>query len=491
MTVRTKLVGTLVLVILIVMAPSFYGVLKLTELRDIVLFRTSELAAAYIYMTRIQTSLAELDRFHRSYIVAPSQELRLDARGAVSNARFDLSQLSDLGYGDVAEPLQARLDTLELASNRLERLVGDGLTETAITYFDSLRPLYVRTETLVERIGAAIDRNRRLDARHAVQVSVSAAQRTVIAVWVSLAIALALGLATIGNLMAPLGSLREAIAKVAAGSFLAPEELPYERSDEIGDLSRSFKSMAERLDEVDRLKAEFVSIASHELKTPIHIINGYAEMMEEGTLGEITEKEREALDRIREQTRQMTERVDQLLNLTRFLAGGLQLELERVRTRDILTDVRLAFEILAEQEGIDFDVGWDESTPVSLEVDRDRVTHELLGNLLSNAFKFTPAGGRVHVRASGDDDELIVRVIDTGKGIPPEQLPYIFEKYYQAGREGRSVGAGLGLAIARQIVDAHGGRISAESTPEEGTTVEVVLPVRNGRGPVVTAPVAV
>ena len=482
MTARTKLVGTLVVVILIVMAPSFYGVLKLTELRDIVLYRQSELATAYLSMGRVQTQLAELQRSQRNYVMAPGQGVRLAIRSAFSNARFDLSQLSDIGYGEVTEPVRVRLDTLELASVRLERLMEEGSGERATVYLDSIRPVYVRTESLVERIGAAIDRNGRLDARRAVEVSVSAAQRTVIAVWVSLAVALALGLATIGHLMSPLGSLREAMADVAGGAFVAPDELPYERSDEIGDLSRSFRSMTERLDELDRLKAEFVSIASHELKTPIHIINGYAEMMEEGTLGEVSKRQHEALARIVEQTRQMTERVNQLLNLTRFLAGGLKLELERVRTRDLLTDVRLAFEILAEQERIDFDVGMDESTPESLEVDRVRVTHELLGNLLSNAFKFTPAGGSVRVSASGDDDHLIVRVVDTGRGIPAEQLPYIFEKYYQAGSEGRSVGAGLGLAIARQIVDAHGGRISASSEPDRGTMVEVVLPTRNGAG---------
>jgi signal transduction histidine kinase len=481
MTVRTKLVGTFVVVILMVTAPSFYGVLKLTELRDIVLYRQTELAASYLSLGRLQTALAELDRSQRSYIADPSEQMSLEMRRAVSNARFDLSQLSTIGYEDVAEPVQARIDTLEIVSARLEQLVAADRPEAAMEYFSGSRPVYVRAESLLGRVGAAIDRKGRLDARRAVAVSVSAAQRTVIAVWVSLALALALGLATVGTLMAPLGSLREAMAKVAGGSFQAPEELPYERKDEIGDLSRSFRSMTERLDELDRLKADFVSVASHELKTPIHIINGYAELMEEGTLGPVTQKEREALGRIREQARQLTERVNQLLDLTRFQAGGLALDLERVRTKDLLTDVRLAFEILAEQEGIEFDVSVEPDAPESLEVDRNRVTHELFGNLLSNAFKFTPAGGSVQVKASGEDGYLIVRVIDTGKGIPKEQLPYVFEKYYQAGRKGRSVGAGLGLAIARQIVDAHGGRIYAESEPNRGTTFEVVLPVENGR----------
>ena len=175
MTVRTKLVGTLVVVNLIVMAPSFYGVLKLTDLRDIVLYRQSELATAYLSMGRVATELSALDRFQRSYIVAPSQELRLELRRAVSNARFDLSQLSDIGYDEVAEPVQSRLDTLEVASERLERLVADDRINEAIAYFDSIRTVYVRTERLVERIGASIDANGRLDARRAVQVSVSAA----------------------------------------------------------------------------------------------------------------------------------------------------------------------------------------------------------------------------------------------------------------------------------------------------------------------------
>ncbi|UCG76157.1 MAG: HAMP domain-containing histidine kinase [Gemmatimonadota bacterium] len=483
MTVRTKLVGTLVLVILIVMAPSFYGVLKLTELRDIVLYRQSELATAYLSLARVQNALADLDRSQRGYLVAPGPQQRLEVRQALSNARFDLSQLSDIGYGEAAEQVQTRLDTLEVASARIERLIADDDPAAATAYFDSLRTVYVRTESLLERIGDAIDGKGRLDARRAVEVSVSAAQRTVIAVWISLAIALALGLATIGNLMSPLGALREAMANVAGGSFIAPENLPYKRSDEVGDLSRSFRLMTERLDELDRLKAEFVSIASHELKTPIHIINGYAEMIEEGTLGDVTEKQHDALRRIGEQAGQMTDRVNQLLNLTRFLAGGLKLEVERVRTQDLFTDLRLAFEILAEQQGIDFEIEVEGSAPAILEVDRTRVTNELFGNLLSNAFKFTPAGGSVVVKAAGGDETLVVRVIDTGRGIPPEQLPYIFEKYYQAGSEGRAVGAGLGLAIARQIVDAHGGQISATSEPDRGTTVEVILPIRSGSSP--------
>jgi signal transduction histidine kinase len=135
--------------------------------------------------------------------------------------------------------------------------------------------------------------------------------------------------------------------------------------------------------------------------------------------------------------------------------------------------------VLANQRDIAFSVNHGQDLPQKVYWDEDRI-NEVLGNLLSNAFKFTPHGGSVTLALEPVDHGVKMQVRDTGAGIPPQQLPRIFDKFYQADnqRSAHGVGTGLGLAIAKQIVDAHGGTISCESTPGKGTTFTITLPIR-------------
>jgi signal transduction histidine kinase len=134
--------------------------------------------------------------------------------------------------------------------------------------------------------------------------------------------------------------------------------------------------------------------------------------------------------------------------------------------------------VLAMQRDISFSVEHRDGLPDKVVWDEDRI-NEVLGNLLSNAFKFTPRGGKVALSVQRSDDKLVVTVNDTGAGISPEQLPHIFDKFYQADNQAQAAtkGTGLGLAIAKEVVEAHGGQISVESTVGEGTTFVVTLPV--------------
>jgi signal transduction histidine kinase len=139
--------------------------------------------------------------------------------------------------------------------------------------------------------------------------------------------------------------------------------------------------------------------------------------------------------------------------------------------------VRRMFEPLAKQKRIDFDVVIAPGYPAIMRADPDRLRNEVVGNLLSNAFKFTPEGGSIRVRAyNAADDRLGIDVQDTGGGIPQDELAHIFDKFYQVGAEARAQGSGLGLAIAREIVEAHGGEVSAESAHGKGTTFHILLP---------------
>jgi signal transduction histidine kinase len=251
------------------------------------------------------------------------------------------------------------------------------------------------------------------------------------------------------------------------------------KSDEFGQLAASFTEMTRQLSELDKLKAEFVSVASHELKTPINVMIGYLQLLEEGVYGQVDERHAEVHRTLVAQANTLARLVKQLLDVSRFEAGGGRLELRSVNLDSMLAELERSFHVLAIQREIAFRVEREEGLPREVYWDDDRI-NEVLGNLLSNAFKFTPHGGTVSLTIEPDNGSVIMRVQDTGAGIPPEQLPRIFEKFYQADnqRAARAGGAGLGLAIAKEIVEAHGGWISCESTLGVGTTFTIRLPAR-------------
>jgi len=287
----------------------------------------------------------------------------------------------------------------------------------------------------------------------------------------------------------PIVDLKSGMHAVADGDLSYHLRIPSDRSDEFGELAQSFQVMTRQLGELDKLKAEFVSVASHELKTPINVMMGYLQLLEEGVYGPLTQKQQEVHKTLGVQANTLARLVTQLLDVSRFEAGGGRLEPRVTQLNAILAELENAFHVLATQRQIHFRVERHDGLPDQVVWDVDRV-NEVLGNLLSNAFKFTPHGGSVELTLEPVDGGVLMEVHDTGAGIPPEQLPHIFEKFYQADnqRSARAAGSGLGLAIAKQIVEAHGGTISCESTPGVGTTFSIVLPVQVTRRTAIQRP---
>lgn len=299
----------------------------------------------------------------------------------------------------------------------------------------------------------------------------------------ALAIALLLALAIViwlgRSITSPLRELDAGMRAVAEGQFGRALAIPTQRGDEFGRLAESYRSMADQLRELDRLKAEFVSVASHELRTPVNVILGYLQLLQENVYGDITPKQREILETVSSQTHLLARLIRQLLDVSRFEAGGGKLDLRPVVLQDFLLDLERAFRVLAMQREVSFEVRTERDVPHEVYWDAERV-NEVLGNLLSNAFKFTGRNGRVALGVAREGESVRMQVSDTGAGIPPDQLPHIFEKFFQADADTPTAlrGAGLGLAIAKSIVTAHGGRISVESKVGSGTTFMLTLPVR-------------
>jgi signal transduction histidine kinase len=276
----------------------------------------------------------------------------------------------------------------------------------------------------------------------------------------------------------PVQALEAGMAAVADGELKHTLNLDATRHDEFGRLATSFEEMTRQLRDLDKLKAEFVSIASHELKTPINVIMGYLQLMQEGVYGALPEKQVPIVKTVETQARTLARLAGQLLDVSRFEAGGGRIEPRPIKLANMLDELERTFHVLAVQKEIGFRVVRREMLPVDVIWDPERI-NEVTGNLLSNAFKFTTSG-EVVLEAAPHENGVCIEVRDSGAGIPPENLPKLFRKFYQADnqKQASAKGTGLGLAIAKEIVEAHQGRISVESKVGVGTTFTIILPVK-------------
>jgi two-component system sensor histidine kinase ResE len=198
--------------------------------------------------------------------------------------------------------------------------------------------------------------------------------------------------------------------------------------------------------------------------------------MQEGIYGELTREQKGVLDTINKQAGALTRLVKRLLDISRFEASGGKLDLRQVELERFFRTLESSFSVLASQRDISFTVDHRHLPPYA-HWDEDRI-NEVLGNLLSNAFKFTDRGGKVCLTVATNNGSIVSTVADTGAGIPPKQLPHIFDKFFQADNQASasSKGTGLGLAIAKEIVEAHGGHVEVDSAVGKGTTFVITLP---------------
>jgi PAS domain S-box-containing protein len=226
------------------------------------------------------------------------------------------------------------------------------------------------------------------------------------------------------------------------------------------------------------LRDEIVSVVSHDLRNPLSAISMCSRVLVTSPPSDPAERDR-LLDAIAEASALAERLIRDLLDASIIAAGQLRLTLEKESVRPLLEQLRSMFEHTARQRNITLVVEGPPDGDASLDVDAARLL-QVLSNLVGNAIKFTESGGAVHVRASLSESALHVFVEDTGIGIPKEDLPHIFERYWHSKRKGRAIGSGLGLAIARGIVEAHGGTIGAESERGRGSTFSFVIPRRNG-----------
>jgi two-component system sensor histidine kinase BaeS len=284
----------------------------------------------------------------------------------------------------------------------------------------------------------------------------------------------------ISSMRRPLEDLVEASQRLADGDLDARVKVG--GLSETASLGRAFNEMAEELqrragerDQLDRMKDEFVLTASHELRSPLTSVQGFAEilMLERERL---SSKQADTVEIILDNSRHLVRLLNDLLDLARSDAGQLKIEPAPTEPATLVADAVRAIRSQVEARGQTLSEEVEPGLP-SVAADRDRI-RQVMVNLLANANEYCPEGAEIGVRARRAGDEVEISVIDDGPGIPKEQLEHIFERFTRgdAGMTQRVGGTGLGLAISKSLVELHGGTIAAESTPGGGSTFSFHLP---------------
>lgn len=305
--------------------------------------------------------------------------------------------------------------------------------------------------------------------------------------FVTLALALALMAAGIAievslsnAILGPVGQLTEATTRMAAGDLSTA--VPVRSVDEIGALASGFNRMAERIRElrqadfnnVSRLKAEFIAAASRELRAPLTDVQMAIHLLLEGSPGPLTGKQQEILEASREDAARLDHLMRELLELARMDGSAAAPSPVPTRLSTLIGDALEPLRLSVDARGLRLIVDVPPDLP-QIGLDREAIAR-LLSQLVSNASAATPAGGTITISAARRGDAIAITVADTGSGIPHEKLSRIFEPFAAASEAPRG-GAGLGLPIARRIVEAHGGQLTVESVEGHGTTFTLTMPL--------------
>ena len=271
----------------------------------------------------------------------------------------------------------------------------------------------------------------------------------------------------------PIGELREGIAKMSSGDFSA--RVGVRGRSEFAELAAAFNSMSERLELLDKSRNQFVSNASHELKTPLSTMKIlietilYQDPLDPGMTKEFLNDVNKEIDRL-------SRIVSDLLTLVNIDSGGMKLNSADLDLHELLLEQVKRLAPLARENGIELECAAREA----LEVTGDTVKlQQVIYNVIDNAIKYTPRGVEVHASLSRSGKRAVIRVSETGIGIPADDLPHIFDRFYRVdkARSRATGGTGLGLSIVKQIVQLHGGTITAASEEGKGTTFIIELPL--------------
>jgi signal transduction histidine kinase len=402
---------------------------------------------------------------------------------------YDLDRLQFVARDEVELLGRVRADYdefIRVVTRVVELIRGGRAAEGRELQLAQATPLADRLERLTNQLvnQAEADMVASVDAGHDAFVR---ARWVVIGVGVgATSLALVLGFAISWSVIGAVSAMDVGLAQIASGDFSRRVDIP--NRDELGALAGNLNRMNDELGRLYRElevasqhKSEFLANMSHELRTPLNAIIGFSEVLDDRMFGELNEKQAEYIRVILASGRHLLSLINDILDLSKVEAGRMELELGTFNLRMALENALTLIRERATRNGLALELTVDET--LEDVVADERKLKQVLLNLLSNAVKFTPAGGRIDVRALPANGTVEVSVIDTGVGIAPEDQAAIFEEFRQVGQtERKREGTGLGLALARKFVELHGGRLWVKSEIGHGSTFTFSLPARPHAG---------
>jgi signal transduction histidine kinase len=297
----------------------------------------------------------------------------------------------------------------------------------------------------------------------------------------ALVLSVVLGLIFTQSLLKPLSTLNQAIKKMQEGEW--GQEITPTSDDELGQVIRTFNQMSQAVAEAKTRREQLTADIAHELRSPLTVVNGYLEALQDGSLAPTTER----INTIRQEVEQMNRLVSDLRTLALADAGQLSIIKAPVEIGEIFKRLENAYSLRARAKGIALKSEIQSPDRV-IQVDEGRMI-QALGNLVSNALRHTAEDGQIILSADRSQETVQISVRDTGSGIQEKDLPYLFERFYRAdsSRYTTDGETGLGLSIVKAIIEAHGGEIQVQSQVGEGTTFTILLPAfeDNSRRPIV------
>lgn len=319
-----------------------------------------------------------------------------------------------------------------------------------------------------------VEKNLELARHRSMTISQQTTNFAIIMAGLILVIGITAGSVVAFGITRPLRKLTLTTNTIAQGKF--KERVIVHSNDEVGDLAQAFNHMAAQLDKLDEVKADFISHASHELRTPVAAIKNAASLFAEVSTSELNGDQKKLLAILTENANRLSHLINDLLDVARLELNQVQLSLEKVQLADVLDRCVTAIEPLAQEKKLT--VHKQYSTGLTeIAIDQEKI-EQVVTNILSNAIKFTPENGRITVATEDQPEAIKTSITDTGIGIPADKLLLIFSKFQQIKEQRHAAvkGTGLGLTISKYIIEAHGGKIWANSELGSGSTFSFILP---------------
>lgn len=425
------------------------------------------LAIGTIAIVATRTATREFDRY-----ITQDQALKYQRLALILSSYYEETGSWD-GVQKLIEKIKKTYNSQIVLANEEGTIVGD--TSGGMTGSISEEELSLKIATLGEAkdpTGFLFLRDRKRSQLEKIFLSSVNRSITVAAV-LSILAAVILTAIYSRRTLKPIQELTSAAEKISRGEL--DQEVRVKSRDEVGKLASAFNSMAEDLKEQERLRKNMVSDVAHELRSPLTKTHGYLEAIKEGRM----EAKPRVIDSLYKNSELLKKLVDDLHDLARAEAGKLDLEKQPILLRDIVKRAIESVRVKLEEKGIDLKV--DSGEDALLDVDPDRV-HQVFQNLIDNAVIHVEEGGHIRITTELEDGYVRVSVSDDGEGIPEKDLPHIFNRFYRvdSSRSRSSGGTGLGLTIAKELVEAHGGEIEVSSERGQGATFSFTLPLQDG-----------